>query len=155
MPAAWDTPAALAGLAQLVRTIPGQLLVTVGAPESLTSNVQAYLQVGPSEIMARSTEVYRAATDLIVTFGYAVAGAEQTAEEALADALNELDRRVLQNRKGSVTGNTLTVTAMLDGSVESMDPPAPVAGFPDFALFAGQEVRLYPRVVRVYQEETI
>lgn len=147
---------ALTAMAQLVRTVPEQQHVSEGAFEAPPNAIAAYVEVGDSDVQLESSGgVYRDTFDLEVTFAYAVAGAEQDSERRLARAKSEFDRRVLQNRLGSVSGNGVTVAAMLNGTVESMDPPSPMAGMPKYAMFAGVEHRISPRAVRCTQRETI
>jgi hypothetical protein len=153
--ATWNALAALTALADLVRTIPGQQLVMVGAPASMPATFTAYLTVGSVEIQERTTGSYRSVVDLLVTFGYAVDGETRDEEEALAAALDEFSWRVLQNLRQAVSGNSITVQPMLNGSVTSMDPPLPALGTSDYVTMAGQESRMHPRAVRIYQDETL
>ncbi len=153
---AFNVNAALAGLAQLVRTIPAMEGVQVGAPEALSVRISAWLTIGdPGEIGPRMAGVYELPLNLIVWFGYVVEGAEGAAEAQLADYLGELVRRLITNRNGTVTGNTITVTRNLNGSVDRLELPQAAAGVADYTQMAGQEARTYPLGVRVWQRENL
>jgi hypothetical protein len=84
-----------------------------------------------------------------------VEGSEQAAEAQLADWISELVRRMIQNRMRDVTGNAVTVTPNLNGSVSRMDLPQAAAGVADYTMMAGQESRTYPLAIRIVQQETI
>lgn len=150
----FDVEAALNGLKALVQTIPAMEAVQIGAPESLTNRISAWVTVGdPGEITAREVGVYELDVNLIAWFGYVVEGSEQAAEAMLADYITELVRRMIRNRMETVTGNSVTVTRNLNGSVARMGLPQAAAGIADYTLFAGQETRTYPLGVRVIQRE--
>lgn len=149
----FDIEAALNGLANLVRTIPAMESVGIGAPESLSHRISAWVTIGdPGEIAPRVTGVYELPVNLIVWFGYAVGGAEGAAEAQLADFISALTMRMIENRMQTVTGNTVTVTANLNGSVTRMDLPQAAAGMAEYTLMAGEEARTYPLGVRVIQQ---
>lgn len=148
----FDVEAALNGLAALVTTIPAMESVQVGAPESLTAQISAWVTVGdPGEVGSRVVGVFELQLNLICWFGYAVSGAEQAAEAQLGDYISELVRRLIQNRAGTVDG----VTRNLNGSVTRMDLPQAAAGMSDYTSMAGQEARTYPLAIRIVQSENI
>jgi hypothetical protein len=150
--AGFDVEAALNGLAALVATIPAMESVQVGAPESLSSRIVAWVTVGdPGEVGPRVAGVFELPINLIVWMGYAVEGSEQAAEAQLADYISELVRRMIQNRAGTVDG----VTRNLNGSVDRMDLPQAAAGVSDYTSMAGQEARTYPLGIRIVQRENI
>lgn len=152
----FDIEAALNGLANLVRTVPAIETVQIGAPESLSHRIAAWVMVGdPGEIGPRVTGVYDLDISLIVFFGYDVAGAESAAEAQLADYISELTRRMIQNRAGTVTGNAVTVTRNLNGSIDRMGLPVAAAGISEYSLFAGSEVRTWPVAIRIIQQENL
>jgi hypothetical protein len=153
---AWDLPAALEALADLVRTLPGQFDVMIGAPESMPSTVTAYCTIGAVDVIARSAEVYTCRADLVVTLGYMVKNAEQAAELKLALAINEVDRRILRNRlDATITGNGVSVTPRLNDTVGTIGEPRAIAAPAEYAIYTGQEYRIHPRAVRIEQDETI
>lgn len=140
------------GLAELVRTVPAIEVVQIGAPESLSHRIAAWVTVGdPGEIGPRATGIYELPINLIVWFGYAIGGAEGAAEAQLADYISNLTMHVIQNRAGSVTGNAVTVTPNLNGAVARMELPQAAAGVADYTLMAGEEARTYPLGIRVIQ----
>lgn len=150
----FDVEAALNGLAELIRTIPAMESVQVGAPESLSNRISSWVTVGdPGEITSRTVGVFDLDINLICWFGYAVEGAEQAAEAQLADYISDLVRRLIANRRGTVTGNAVTVTLNLNGSVTRMGLPQAAAGISDYTMMAGLETRTYPLGIRVIQQE--
>lgn len=152
----FDVEAALNGLAALVSTIPAIESVQVGAPESLSARISTWVTAGdPGVIAPRVTSSYDLPMNLVVWFGYVVEGSEQAAEAQLADWITELVRRIIQNRFQAVSGNAVTVTPNLNGSVTRMDLPQAAAGVADYTIMAGQESRTYPLAIRVIQQETI
>lgn len=148
---AFDIEAALNGLVALVETIPAMESVQIGAPESLSVRIAAWVTIGdPGEIAPRQTQVYELPIMLIVWMGYVVEGNEQAAEAQLADYITELTRRLIQNRSSTVDG----VTANLNGSVARMDLPQATAGPADYTMMANLETRTFPLGIRVIQRET-
>lgn len=152
----FDIEAALNGLKDLISTIPAIESCQIGAPESLSNRISAWVTVGdPGEIAPRMTQVYEMPMSLVAWFGYAVEGSEQAAEAMLADYVSELVRRTIQNRIGTVTGNSVTVTVNLNGSVTRMDLPQAAAGISEYTMMAGLETRTYPLGIRIIQRETL
>lgn len=148
----FDIEAALNGLKALVQTIPAMESVQVGAPESLSARINAWITIGdPGEIGSPITGVYELDLSAIVWFGYVVEGQESASEAQLADYLTELTRRLIRNRAETVDG----VTRNLNGSVDRMGLPQAAAGISDYAMFAGSEGRTYPVGVRIIQRENI
>jgi hypothetical protein len=152
----FDVEAALNGLKALVQTIPAMEAVQLGAPESLSNRISAWVTVGdPGEITAQVQGVYDLDLNLIVWFGYAVEGSESAAEAQLGDYLSGLTRALIQNRMGTVSGNSITVTRNLNGAVDRMGLPQAAAGVSDYTLMAGLETRTFPVGVRVIQREAL
>jgi hypothetical protein len=149
----FDVEAALNGLAALVGTIPSVEEVQVGAPESLSHRIAAWVTLGDPGVIEpdRAGGVYRLPVNLVCWFGYVVEGSEQAAEAQLADYVTELTRRMIQNRIRTVGG----VTRNLNGAVDRMDLPQAAAGVADYTLMAGAETRTFPLGIRVVQLETI
>jgi hypothetical protein len=149
---AFDVEAALIGMKALVETIPSVEAAQIGAPESLSQRISAWVTVGdPGDVGPREIGVYELPVFLIVWFGYVVGGSETAAEAQLGDYITELTRRVIQNRSDTVDG----VTRNLNGSVDRMGLPQAAAGISEYAAFAGEEARVYPLGVRVIQRENL
>lgn len=160
--AGFDVEAALNGLKALVETIVSVEAVRIGAPESLTNRIEAWITVGDpggigtaGDTTTTNTPVVQGVYDLdinlLLWFGYAVEGAESAAEAQLADWLTEITRRLIQNRMGTVDG----VTRNLNGSVDRMGLPQASAGISDYTLMAGAEVRTFPIAIRIVQREAL
>lgn len=148
----FDVEAALNGLKALVETIPSMESVGIGAPESLSYRISAWVTVGdPGEIGSRVQGVYELDLSLIIWMGYVVESAEAAAEAQLADYISELTRRLIRNRAGAVDG----VTRNLNGSVDILGLPQAAAGPADYAIYAGAEARTWPCGVRIVQRENL
>jgi hypothetical protein len=148
----FDVEAALNGLKDLVSTIPSIESCQIGAPESLSNRISAWVVVGdPGEIGSRVQGVYELDLSLIVFFAYVVEGQESASEAQLGDYITELVRRLIKNRAGAVDG----VSRNLNGSVDILGLPQAAAGPADYAVYAGAEGRTYPVGVRVVQRENL
>ena len=162
---AFDIEAAMTGLAALVHTLPAMEYVQLGAPESLSNRISAWITIGdpggigPEGDPTAGTRSVQGVVDLeinlIIWMGYTIEGAESAAEAQLADYITGLVRAIIQNRQGTVTGNSVTVTRNLNGSVDRMGSPQAAAGIADYTMMAGAETRTYPLGIRVTQRETI
>lgn len=160
-----DIEAAMTGLAALVHTLPAMEWVQLGAPESLSNRISAWVTLGdpgglgpdgdPTAGTFAVQGILEVEFNLICWFGYTIEGAEAAAEAQLADYVTALVRAVAQNRMGTVSGNSVTVARNLDGSVERMGMPQAAAGIADYTMMAGSETRTYPLGIRVTQRETL
>jgi hypothetical protein len=148
---AFDREAAINAMVTLVGTITGMQSVRKGVPETFATTASAYVAHGGNRWMPDATQVYRAERSLIVGFGYRVSGAETTAEQKVGQFADEFERKILQNRVGSVGA----VTALLNGSVEHMEPAESLGDDPEYRAMVGQEWRLLPYLVRYHQLEVI
>jgi hypothetical protein len=125
---ALGTKAGLTALINLVSAIPGvQGTVNRGVPESFPSRVSAYVAVGVPNVEREAFGgQIRVDATYYVGLGYATEGAEETAENDLADALDAFVRAIEANP--SVGG----VFAEVD-----YGPAAPA----EYATVVGQEFR--------------
>lgn len=151
--AVFDIEAAMTGLVALIDTMPAIERVQIGAPEMPENRIEAWVTVGDPGIieMERAGGIYRMPFNLIVWFGYSVERSETAAEAQIADLITDFTRRVIQNRKSTVSG----VTRNLNGSVDMMGLPHAAAGSSDYTMMASQEFRLYPLGVEIVQRENI
>ncbi len=151
--ASFDLEAAMLGLVALVDTIPSLEKVQIGAPESLSNRIEAWVTLGDPGVieMERAGGVYRLPVNLIVWFGYVVEGAESAAEAQLGDYVTDLTRRLIRNRKDAVDG----VAVNLNGAVDMLGLPHSAATGADYTMMAGAETRTYPLGVEIVQRETI
>lgn len=140
---AFDTPGALATIAAWVDALSGIQAVYVGVPESVGSQVVAYVTVGGQDAPLRATGGFlRQRIRFVVTFAYHVAGAEATAEQTIAALIDALKRSVWDD-------------PTLGGAVLSAEVDLAIADQPEYMDWAEQEFRRYPLVVSVEQAETI
>lgn len=157
--------AALNGLKALVETIPAMESVQIGAPESLSNRISAWITIGdpggigPDGDPTAGTFAVQGIVDfdinMVVWMGYTVEGSESAAEAMLADYITALVTRLITNRQGTVTGNSVTVARNLNGSVDRMGLPQAAAGIADYTMMAGSETRTYPLGIRVTQREAL
>jgi hypothetical protein len=157
----FDLEAALNGLKALVETVPAMESVQIGAPESLSNRIAAWITIGDPGGIGSSGEptagtwavqgIADLDINLIIWMGYVVEGSEQAAEAQLADYVSELTRRLIQNRMGTVG----TVTRNLNGTVDRLGLPQAAAGISDYTMMAGSETRTYPLGIRVTQREVV
>ena len=149
-----DVEAALVGLKDLMDTIPDLQAVRIGAPESLSTQVEGWVTVGDleEEVATRTAGgPYEMAINLICWFGYDVEGAEEAAERELSQYVTQVTRRLIQNRMRTVDG----VAADLNGSVHRMGLPRPSAVPAAYAMYAGREVRLQTLAVLIALAEHV
>lgn len=132
MPAAWDSKAPLDYIVGLLDSISEIQTVHVGVPLSLTSQVSAYVTMGGHTLKVRLTGgqaqrviVYRA------VIGYAVEGAEDTAEDTLCAAVDAFENLILADL---TMGHTL----------ESVEFDASEADTPRYVAVAGSDYREWP-----------
>jgi hypothetical protein len=150
----FDLKGAKNALIALLDDTPGLQAIFDGAPESMPTRTAAWVLVGdligPAASVA-SGGLYELTAHMIVTIGFVLEGAEDIAEDNVADAITEITRRVLQNRTQTVSG----VAPLLGGTVKTMEPPGPAAMPSDYVTIAGQAARLYPMAIEIKQRETI
>lgn len=139
---ALQTRAGLNALIALVQALPSvQGSVNKGVPESFPSAVSAYVAVGLPNVERESFDgQIRVDCLFYVGFGYAIEGAEETAEDELADTLDALIRAI--EADPSVGG----VFAELN-----YGPAAPA----EYATVVGQEFRHIRFALEGQQRESV
>jgi hypothetical protein len=161
---AFDATAALEGMVELVKTIPGMESVILGAPESPPTRILGWVMLGDSRdpeepASSRVTGVYEDNFAILVYFGYVVEGSESAAEAQLGDYKSELKRRIILNRMNSVSGSyngaAVTVQPYLNGSVSKQSEPVVAEGTAGYQMMGGIEVRVYPFGIVVQQRENL
>jgi hypothetical protein len=144
MEAHWDAKAILNRLVEIVKLptvgVPANS-VYKGVPESLAASLSAYVCLGERVLEGDDDtgRMMRRVQSYLVVFAYRVSGAEATAEEKLADAVNEFEHAVLT-----------------DAPLKTLLPGAPVvdariAGQVEYQVFASREHRVYPFSVQCRQ----
>ncbi len=139
-----DPTAAIARLVTVLDGLSGMQSVFTGAPESLDSRVNAYVTLDRWLAPDKATSgLLQHEIDVLVTFGYRVAGAEATAETTLAGLVGAFVTAMLTER-----------VSRLNGTVSSVSlPDFSRATEPQYAVVAGTEFRLYPGIVRLTIQE--
>jgi hypothetical protein len=145
---------ALVGLHALMSTIPDLQRVRIGAPESLSNQVEGWATLGDlAEPATQRTAggpieipIY-----LLCWFGYDVEGAEEAAELELGDFVGSMTAKLAQNQRGTVAG----VTVNLAGSVKRMSLPGPASTPSEYVRYAGRETRIQVFAVLVWITQPI
>jgi hypothetical protein len=140
----FDSAGVLSALAAMLGGLDGMQQVYIGAPESLSKRVSAYVAVGGNTqpISDRITGVLSDERAWFVGFGYRVADAERDAELALAAFVDAFARAFYANR---TLGGLIQSNPRLDFSL-TRDPR--------YEVRAGQEFRVLPVLVIGTQRET-
>lgn len=139
---ALQSKAGLSALIAVVQALPSmQGTVNRGVPESFPSSVSGYVAVGVPNVEREGFggEI-RVDSIFYVGFGYAIDGAEETAEDQLADTLDAFIRAI--EKDPSVGG----VFANLD-----YGPARPS----DYAVVVGQEFRHIVFTLECQQRENV
>lgn len=138
--------APLDALVTMVTAISGVQTVFRGAPESLPTRVSAYVTLGGHTIDSDEFHGLERVARYLVVFGYRVMGAESTAEATIAAAVDAFEVAFFAARLAG-TGLFATATTQVeDGGLDVSG-----ADSPEYAVYAGQEYRLYPLLVTVSQ----
>ena len=115
--------------------------VQIGAPESMSTRVSAYVTLGSQQGTRKTTGTTQRETRFFVMLAYRVDGAESTAETtlmSLADAFMV----------------AIDADKTLGGVVVDAVANSQAADEPDYQLRAGKEFREYPIMVIVTQRGT-
>jgi len=134
----FDTKGPLQALKTLVEGLAGIQAASEGVPQSLSYRVSAYITIGGQQPKDTAGGLRSRWANYRITFAYRVGGAEDTAEEAIADLLDALETALYQDRT-------------LGGTVESLEADWSAADDPRYAPVAGSEFREYPVMVSVKQ----
>jgi hypothetical protein len=122
-------------------TVPGLQRVYIGAPESFSNQVSAYVAVAGQRIVDKATGLLQREARYLVVLGYRVKDHEDTAETTLAAIVDAFVTAIYQDR-----------TLAGWSRVTSVDLTQ--ADTPQYEIVAGQEYRRLPMVVTVLQSQT-
>jgi hypothetical protein len=145
----WNSVTPLQSIKTFLAGLSGIQSAHIGAPESFTTRVTAYVCLGSDGTMDHRTEVQRGEIGYFCAFGYRVQGAEEAAEIALATAKDDLKQQFTDDRSAG-TG----LFAEMTTNAKSARLDLNLAAIPDYAPVAGQEFRLYPFMIYLTQENT-
>lgn len=135
---AFNTKSPLGALVTLVTGLVGVQAVYKGVPESISHRVSAYVTLGGQRPYDKAAGLRGREMSYRISFVYRVAGAEATAEDAVADLIDALEAALYADRT-------------LGGTVESLEASFSAADEPRYVPVAGQEFREYPVLVAVKQ----
>ena len=138
---AFATKAVATQLVTILSGLSGMGAAQIGAPESFSPRVGAYVTMGSQSESRHATGVKRANNRYMVMFHYRLDGSESAAEEALMDLVDAF--KVAINADLTLAGNAKG--AELDMGL---------ADLPEYQLRAGKEVREYPIIVIATQDGT-
>jgi hypothetical protein len=143
----WNSVTPLQSIKTFLAGLSGVQSAHIGAPESFTTRVTAYVCLGSDGTMDHRTEVQRGEVGYFCAFGYRVQGAEEAAEIALATAKDDLKQQWTDDRTAG-TGVFALSTTQAKGARLDLN----LAAIPDYAPVAGVEYRLWPFMIYVMQE---
>lgn len=142
-----DIKAPLNRLVEVLQSAPlvaaGLQAASTGVPESFTFQVSGFVAMASWALIDKAGHLAQLESRYRVGFGYQVAGAEDTAEEVLADVLSAFIVAMLAERLTN-----------LNGTVDSVDLELGAGGDPQYVTLAGQENRLVEVDVVVTQQQT-
>lgn len=136
----FDTAGPLQALYDLLVTLSGLQKVYIGAPESFSNQVSAYVAVAGQRIIRKNSGCLQREARYLIVLGYRVKGAEATAETTIGTLIDALI-------------SALYLDLTLGGWSLSLDIDATQADTPQYELAAGQEYRRWPLVVTVTQQQ--
>ena len=138
---AFNSGGVASALVTLLEGLSGMGDVQIGAPESMSTRVSAYVTLGSQQGTRKTTGTTQRETRFFVMLAYRVDGAESTAETtlmSLADAFMV----------------AIDADKTLGGVVVDAVANSQAADEPDYQLRAGKEFREYPIMVIVTQRGT-
>lgn len=134
----FNAAAAANALVTVLESLDGMGAVQIGAPQSLSNKVSAWVALGGQQSIRKAMGITQRQTRFYVLFCYRVDENESGAELALMDLVDEfLD--------------ALHADLTLGGAVVDLAADSVVADEPDYQLRAGREYREYPVVVTITQ----
>jgi hypothetical protein len=117
-------------VATLVGGLAGMQATYIGVPESISSRVSAYVTLGDLTPRPFATQVAQREPQVMVTFAYRVAGAEQSAELTIADMVDELTAAIYADRSLGGTSQNAVLSMSMNSN-------------PAYMAVAGAEFRAY------------
>lgn len=123
----------------LVAGLSGLQQTYVGAPESIAARVSAFVTIGDLTPYPKANQLAQRNPEVMVTFVYRVAGAEQTAELIVCSLVDELTTAVYADRTLGGTSQTAELNMGINRE-------------PAYMAIAGSEFRRY--VVLITGQQT-
>lgn len=146
----FTTSAPLTALQAMEAATTGVQAAQIGAPESFSTRVSAYVTVAGQRIIDKAGGLLQREADYFCAFGYRVAGAEATAETTLAAAVDSFVAAFYAARAARTGLFAVATTQVLSGTLDLS-----LASAPEYRTVAGQEYRILPFLVTVTQQATI
>lgn len=97
-PAPFNAAAMLQYIQTLVAGLSGLQQTYIGAPESIATRVNAFVTIGDTTPRPKANQLAQRNPEVMVTFAYRVAGAEQNAELTVCSLVDELTMAVYADR---------------------------------------------------------
>ena len=138
---AYNSGAVATALVTVLESLSGMGNVQIGAPESLSTRVSAYVTLGSQTTTRKANGIKQRETRFFVMLAYRVDGAEATAETilmGLADAFM----------------NALDADLTLGGVMVDLTADSQAADEPEYQSRSGKEFREYPIMVTVTQRDS-
>lgn len=127
----------------LIQSIDGMMLVKEGVPDAFGPSVSAFVAMAPIDFSTIATGLSEVEVTFYVLLGYKVSGAEAEAERKLIRGVAALIPKFLDAR-----------TSDFDGTMNDSKIDLSLAGQPEYELFAAQEYRRYPILIKGCLQQT-
>jgi hypothetical protein len=134
---AFDIESAFDAVKGLISSIDGMLLVKEGVPEAFGPSVSAFIAMAPISFRDIATGLLEIEVTFYVLFGYKVSGAEADAERKLMRGIADLIPKFVAARLNDFGDTLVSATINLE-----------LAAQPEYEIFAAQEYRRYPVLIR-------
>lgn len=129
-------------LMTMTDAIPNVTKVYKGVPESISAGVVAYIALLGQSVPERVQGVIRRRARYMITFAYRVSGAEEIAEDKLAENVDDLISAFFADRT-------------LGGTCNNSEIDLSIPDAPDYRALAGQEYRMFPVVITGIQDANL
>jgi len=136
---AFDIEAAFDAVKDLIQSVQGMTASSVkeGVPESFGPSVAAFVAMSPITFRDVAGGLAEIEVTFYILFGYKVSGAEAEAERKLMRGIADLMPKFLTARANDFGGTLENATINLE-----------LAGQPEYEIFAAQEYRRYPVLIK-------
>lgn len=141
----FSTSIGLTKIREMLDAVPG-LEVHVGLPESFTTSTTSFVTMAGQRVYQKTVgSLWQREARYFVGFAYTVEGAEEAAELAIADYVDELIRATILLRNALAASQDATNVTLDLGMGDT----------PDYQAQLGVEVRIYPAIITFTQQEQI
>jgi hypothetical protein len=133
----FDIESAFDAVKALVQSIDGMMTVKEGVPEALGPSVSAFIAMAPIAFRDVAAGLVEAEVTFYILLGYKVSSAEADAERKLMRGVANLIPKFLAAREDDFGGTLVSSSINLE-----------LAAQPEYEIFAAQEYRRYPVLIK-------